>query len=295
MPPPDHTSPQDSSDKARIIDLLRREWQAIAELCELLTEEQWHAMTQCTGWTVKDNISHIIGTERMLAGDPLPDVDIGKPDYVKNEIGAANEKWVAQRRGRPPEEVLAEFDEICERRLAMLEAMTQEEFEAPSWTPAGEDTYARFMRIRLFDCWTHEQDIRQAAGLPGHSSGDIVDEVYAEVCRSMGYVVGKLGGAPADSRVEFQLAQSPEAAETGPEAQPLILRVECPSDGGRFVAGDDFYSGGATEIITMDLMLFFRLTAGRESSAQALADGRVQLEGNLENAEQITKNLAYVF
>lgn len=280
-------------DKSHITDLLRREWQALAELCAPLTEDQWHAMTQCTGWTVKDNISHIIGTERMLAGDPPPDVDIGKPDYVKNEIGATNEKWVAQRRGREPEEVLAEFGEVCDRRLAMLEAKTQEEFEAPSWTPAGEDTYARFMQIRLFDCWTHEQDIRQAIDLPGHSSGDIVDEVYGEVCRSMGYVVGKLGGAPAGSNVEFRLAHE-SAPESAPE--PRVLRVECPSDGGRASVVSEFSAaGGATETIAMDLMLFFRLTAGRESCEQALADGRVKLDGNLENAEQITKNLAYVF
>ena len=33
-----------------------------------------------------------------------------------------------------------------------------------SFTPAGKDTYGRFMQIRVFDCWLHEQDIRDALG-----------------------------------------------------------------------------------------------------------------------------------
>ena len=44
--------------------------------------------------------------------------------------------------------------------------MTQADFDAPSWTPAGRDeTYGRFMRIRHYDCFMHEHDIRYALGL----------------------------------------------------------------------------------------------------------------------------------
>ena len=44
-------------------------------------------------------------------------------------------------------------------------------------TPAGPDTYGRFMRVRIFDCWMHEQDIRRAVGRPGHVEGPAVDRV----------------------------------------------------------------------------------------------------------------------
>ena len=40
--------------------------------------------------------------------------------------------------------------------------MSQEEWDAESFTPAGKSTYGRFMQIRVFDCWLHEQDIRDA-------------------------------------------------------------------------------------------------------------------------------------
>lgn len=277
-------------DKAQIINLLAQQWQQIAELGASLTDEQWHTPTQCPGWTVKDQISHIIGTEKMLAGDAVPELDIGAPSHVKNDIAAINEKWVEERRSRPPAEVLAEFEEIASRRIAMLEAMGQEEFEAPSWTPAGQDSYARFMKIRLFDCWTHEQDIRQAIARPGHSTGPVVAEVLAEVRRSMGFVVGKLGGAPANSRIEFRLSPAPAGQ---PEATVL---VELGDEGARAVVVESFANGAAaTTTIAMDLLLFLRLTAGRESCEAALADGKVAISGDLKVGEQIVNNLAYVF
>jgi uncharacterized protein (TIGR03083 family) len=33
---------------------------------------QWDLPTECPGWTVRDQVSHIVGVERMLLGDPEP-------------------------------------------------------------------------------------------------------------------------------------------------------------------------------------------------------------------------------
>ena len=38
--------------------------------------------------------------------------------------------------------------------------MSDEEWNAVTMTPTGPDSYGRFMRIRVFDCWMHEEDIR---------------------------------------------------------------------------------------------------------------------------------------
>ena len=275
-------------DKPKITSLLSQEWNLIAELCATLTDEQWQAPTQCPGWSVKDQLSHIIGTEKMLLGEPLPDIDIGEPEHVKNDIAKANEKWIAERRDRPPQQVLAEFSKVTAQRVAALEAMTQDDFDAPSWTPAGEDTYGRFMLIRLFDCWTHEQDIRQAIGQPGHGSGEIVAEALTETSRALAFVVGKLGGAPAGSRIEFQLMQA--------EAQPAVLRVERPSEDSKAALVVEFSDqAAATATIALDLMLFFRLTGGRESAVTAIDEGRVTLSGDEALGQQIATNLAYVF
>ena len=281
------------TDKNRITDLLEAEWQAIADLCADFTKAEWDAPTQCPGWSAKDNVSHIIGTERMLSGDPLPEIDIDadseKYAHLKNDIAKANEKWIEERRGRPGSEVLEEFKEIAARRIGALREMSQEDFDAPSWTPAGQDTYGRFMQIRLFDSWTHEQDIRQAVGRTGHLSGPVVDETLAEVRKAMGFVVGKLGGAPPDSRVEIRL--------TG--ATPATIRVERIGDEPRCAVVDEFSQGEATVAISLDFELFMRLTAGRADNAEAVtaavSDGHASIAGDMEAGERIAHHLAYVF
>jgi uncharacterized protein (TIGR03083 family) len=83
--------------------------------------------------------------------------------------------------------------------------MTDEELDAPTWTPVGNASYRRFMQIRVFDCWVHEQDIRRALDRPGHGSGPAADASVDEVVRALGFIVGKKAKAPSGSRVTFAL------------------------------------------------------------------------------------------
>ena len=59
-------------DKSAVTDLLRDEFAAMAELCSNLTDTQWDQPTCLPGWTVHDVLSHVIGTEAMLLGEPAP-------------------------------------------------------------------------------------------------------------------------------------------------------------------------------------------------------------------------------
>ena len=62
--------------------------------------------------------------------------------------------------------------------------MDAEAWAAEGFTPAGTDTYGRFMRIRIFDTWLHEQDIRDAMDRPGHESGLPVELTLDEMSRA---------------------------------------------------------------------------------------------------------------
>ena len=152
-------------------------------------------------------MAHIVGTEAMLAGEPGPSVEIDRDTnaHVRNDIGVFNEQWVESLRAVPPEELLARFRELTGARLATLEAMSDDEWNAESFTPAGKDSFGRFMQIRVFDCWLHEQDIRDAVGRPGHESGLAVDVVLDEMATALGFVVGKKAGATTGQSVTFSL------------------------------------------------------------------------------------------
>lgn len=265
------------------VSALAAEWQAIGDLCAGLDDAEWAAPTDCPGWSVQDNLSHIIGTERMLLGDAAPEVDGADAPHVANEIGRINELWIAQRRPWAPTRVLAEFREVTDARLAALATMTQAEFDAESWTPAGTDTYGRFMRIRTLDCWVHEQDIRGAVERPGHRDGRVVEFVLDEFAFAVAFAVAKLGRAPDGARILIDLI--------GPCARSW--RVEVAERRGRLV---EAFEGGAEPTITVrtDAHTYTRLAGGRIAGTEALHSGLLKLQGDLEAAERIVTNLGYM-
>src|SRR5690606_41354072 len=87
----------------------------------------WDAPTACPGWSVKDNASHVIGTESILLGRPQPEVDLPEDlPHVRNDIGRINEVWVQSYRPRPPAEVLADLRQVVAERRAALRGSDQD-------------------------------------------------------------------------------------------------------------------------------------------------------------------------
>jgi len=70
-------------------------WDSIATLCTPFTEREWKTPTDCPGWSVQDQVAHIIGTESWLLGQPVPDHPPQDMRHVKNELG----QW--SRQGKP--------------------------------------------------------------------------------------------------------------------------------------------------------------------------------------------------
>jgi len=266
------------TEKDRVVDLLGQEWAALAALLASLPDEAWTRQA-LPGWTVHDVLSHMIGTERTLAGAPHPPVPEGGEvgPHVRNDIAKLNEAWVLALRATPHAALLAGFEAVTAERLAALRAMPEDEFDAPSWTPAGQATYARFMKIRIFDCWMHEQDIRTAVAEPGHEDGPVAEQALAEVVLALGYIVGKRGGAPDGSSVTISL--------TGPIRRDLHVAV----DGRAKLA--DALAGPPTASLALSSSLFLRLAGGREDAEAAL--DRIELGGDRTLARQIAANLAY--
>jgi uncharacterized protein (TIGR03083 family) len=194
-------------NKDRIVDALTEEWRNITELMSPMTETQWGSSSILPGWSVQDIVAHIIGTESMLAGETAPPArrDLRDSDHVHNDIAAMNEQWVDSMRELSGEETLQKFVTVTHSRAKSLESMTVEEFDAPSWTPAGQATYGRFMQIRVYDCWLHEQDIRDSVGSPGNNSGAPANAAMDELSTALGFIVGKKAGAPDGSSVTFEI------------------------------------------------------------------------------------------
>ena len=171
-----------------------------------LPESDWQAPTTLPGWNVHDVVAHMVGTESMLQGldTPEADIDVSTLKHVRNDIGVMNERWVRRLRDTGDAELLDSFRDMTADRRKALADMPDDAWSHITATPAGPDTYGRFMRVRIFDCWMHEHDIRDAIGRPAGDSdfaGPASRLALDEIAASMGFVVGKLGGAPDGSRV----------------------------------------------------------------------------------------------
>lgn len=264
--------------REELVKALSLEWATLNDLLSALPEHDWTVPTSLPGWTVQDVVAHIVGTESMLAGYPTPEYEQAKQlPHVHNEIAATNEQWVQDMRSLPGAQVLDRFRAITTERTRALRSMTQQDFDAPSWTPAGQSTYGRFMRIRVFDCWLHEQDIRDALRLPGHESGDCPQTAIAEITDALGYLIGKRAGAADGTTVTIAL--------TGPVCRDINVAV----DGRASVVPT--LPAPATVTLRLTSSLFTRLAGGRVKPDAHRAE--VTIEGDTELGERIVDNLAY--
>jgi uncharacterized protein (TIGR03083 family) len=268
---PDH-SPEET------IAGLEEVWSSTAGLLGELSPQGWEAQTACPGWSVRDQVSHIIGTELGLLGTAAPQQPDPMPGHVQNPIGAANEAWVAARRTASGADMLAEFNEVTARRLAELKAMPAERWAELGWSPVGEAPYAEFMQIRIMDSWVHEQDIRLAVDRPGDRGGRGERVALNRLTSSLGFVVGRRVGPPDGTTVAVELL--------GPDPRHFALAMQ--DRRANMVAE---VPEAPTVAIRMPAEHFVRLACGRETAEDALGSGAATIAGDEDLGRQVVSSM----
>jgi uncharacterized protein (TIGR03083 family) len=248
-----------------VVDLQETVFRSLDDLCSSLTPEEWKLETECPGWSVQDNLSHIIGTESTILGRPVPSHDPGDKPWVRNPIGAGNEVQVDYRRSWPPSKVLEEFRDVSGERVKAIRAMSDEDLAGDSWTPIGQGTVADLLAIRVMDCWVHEQDIRRAVGKPGSLDGPVAEHAFGRHSMALPFVVGKKVGAPDGTTVIFEI--------TGPAGGVVGIGVE-----GKRANRLDAVPDSPDVKLIMDLQTFNRLCCGRGDPADVT--GEVKIDGD---------------
>ena len=264
-----------------VVAILVEEWQALEGLGGDLTDPEWDLPSECPGWTVRDVLSHLIGIERSLLGDPSPAPLDELPPHVANEIGARNEAWVEARRALPGRAVLDEFRDVTARRLADLRTSPSARFDEIGPSPVGQVPYREFMRVRVMDCWVHEQDMRVATGRPGHDSGPAAELSLERLSSAMPFVVGKQAGAPEGSSVRFELRGT------------MSRRIDVVVRDGRASTVAEL-EGHPTTVLDMGVEAFWRLACGRVDGESARLAGLVVVDGDIELAYRVLDAMAFM-
>lgn len=261
-----------------LVDYMEQVWHSITTLCSSFNEDQWKTPTDCPGWSVQDQVSHLAGAEVGILGRPSPDHAPVETGHVKNEVGQRNEVVVDWRRSSPGPKVLEEFQQVTRERLSLLRAMTEADFQAETQTPIGPGTVAEFLRIRIFDAWIHEQDIRRAIGLPGHLEGPVAVLSVGRVARAMPFVVGKKAAAPDGTTVVFHI--------TGNAGRVLPIVVE-----GTRARELEVEPPNPSVRLIMDAETFACLGCGRWPPRESLESGKVTIQGSQELGETIVNQM----
>ncbi|MEH6380292.1 MAG: maleylpyruvate isomerase family mycothiol-dependent enzyme [Dietzia cercidiphylli] len=262
---------------------LIQQWKRLDELLAGLKRDDWAAPTALPGWTVRDVVAHIAGTEHLLSGEPVPDVDLppSADEYVRNPIGELNEKFVQEARPLAVEDAFADFREAVAERTGQLAEMTPQQFEAESDSPVGRVPFRRFMGVRVFDCWIHEDDTRHALGMQHHLGSGPGRFALDEIVRSLPRTVGKKAGAPDGARVRFRV--------TGESDTDLPMAVDVMVAGrAGLVDVDD--SARTTVELVFDTPTFVRAATGRITAEPG---NGVEISGDEDLGRRILGSMAF--
>ena len=193
-----------------------------------LTPQDAALATDCPGWTVHDQLSHMVGLEQVLAGSPPPTIVVPDLPHVHGDFGRMMEAISQVRRDLPLAAIADELAGLLPRRMQQLrDAAAQGDPDVMG--PMGPRKLSASMPIRVFDLWAHEQDIRRALGRPAR-----IDCAAARVAlhRTLLAWEGVLTGAVGD------LSGRLEVAVTGPHATARTYTFGSGDGGTAHLRGD---------------------------------------------------------
>ncbi|MET7850008.1 maleylpyruvate isomerase family mycothiol-dependent enzyme [Streptomyces avermitilis] len=253
--------------------------EAISELVSPLVEGEWNRRTPCPGWSVRDLVSHVIGLDCEMLGDPRPIHTLPRDLFhVTNEHQRYMEMQVDVRRHHTAPEMTSELEYTVIRRNRQL----RNESRAPETKVRGplgsEPTLEEAMRNRAFDVWVHEQDLRATLGRPGNLDSPGAYITRDELLAALPKVVAKNAGAPAGSAVVFDVH--------GPVEFLRTVRVDAEGRG----SIDGTPSLGPAVTLTLDWETYYRLACGRVT-ADVVKD-RIKAEGDPELTAAILLSFA---
>ena len=264
----------------QLVDMMEHVWRSISELCDGLTEAEWNTPTDCPGWSVQDQVSHLAGSETGILGDPDPDHTPGEEAlaHTRSEQGQRNEIVVDFRRPWAGAQVLSDFRAKTSRRVDFLRSRSDDDFAAEMQTPVGQAPMSEFISIRIMDAWVHEQDIRRAVNRPGHYDSPAAAHALNRVIRAMPFVAARRAQAPDGATVVIDIS--------GTAGRTIAIGVE----GGR---GREMEQApdAPTVRISLDDETFGCLGCGRWDPDETLQSGKVSIEGDTALGESIVRQM----
>ena len=233
-----------------------------SSLARDLSEDDAELPTECPGWTVRDQLAHMVGLEQVLSGSPHPHIELPPLDHVSSEIDVYMEQQVHVRRLLALSAIADEMAGLRPRRISELRRLAADGDQMVAG-PFGERLLSASLPIRVFDLWVHEQDIRRAVGLPVRTDCDAADVALE---RSL---LGWSTALPKRLAVDAELVIS----VTGPNPSETRITVG---------------EGGPTVTLSGDVGQLTRWFCGRATPAESDVTGELALVEAVRNSLAMT-------
>lgn len=222
--------PMQGQDIPTLIAIWDRSLTDLLQVAEDAGPQEWDCATPCPGWSVGDLVAHVTSIERFQLGlsDPPHEPDYDSLPHAQQGLSKYTEIPVDLRRGWSRADVLTEAHRTAADRLRALMAgptMPGTEVMGVFGKPMSME---RMLRMRIFDIWIHEQDIRVAIGRPGHLASPGAWVCADGMARNLAVTWARRVGAPEGSVARVVV--------TGPGAQFDVLLAHVPGGRGEFVA-----------------------------------------------------------
>lgn len=279
--------PAPPTDLEALTDAYAHTVQAIIDLAQALRPGDAELPTDCPGWTIWDQVAHVVGTESAVAGESIPEVDVSQYAHVRNDFGAYVERLIEVRRGRSMDELVEELQGRLSERLAAYRApgltVDSEVNGLFGPTPLGE-----MIGLRLFDIWCHEQDIREALDRPGNLDSGGAANAVARLFRGVPKIVARTAAIEPGNAVILDVT-GPVVARTGVR----VIEQDGKVLGQALFSGDTQDEAGADDLpettsITLSTQALTRRGAGRRTTE----DTRYTVTGDEDIARRVLDSFA---
>lgn len=262
------------------IDAWTHSIESINDLVSPLAEGEWNRPTDCPYWSVRDIVSHVIGFECELLGDPRPIHTLPSDlRHITSESARYTEVPVDIRRHHTAPEMTSELEYTIIRRSRQLRNESRQPDAEVRAIGGGGITLEEQLWKRVFDVWVHEQDLRRALDKPGNLASPSAVLARDHLLRALPKLVAEDAAAKPGSAVVFDVH--------GPLEFMRTVRVSAEGRG----SIDSAVSLGPAVTFVVDWETFLRLLTGRLKASSVGAD-RLKTEGDKELAEAILANIS---
>ena len=187
-----------------ILDLFDSERQALLEVLDSLSPDDWPKPTVAGSWTVKDVAAHLVGDDlgRLARQRDGYRDDVKGDEDLKVFIDRRNAEWVTAMRRLSPRVIRSLLDDGGAQTRLLFGTIDPFALGGPvSW--AGDEPAPNWLDLarEFTERWHHQQQIRDAVGAPSLDDPSFLRPALSTFAHALAHAYRDIGASPGSSVV----------------------------------------------------------------------------------------------